>query len=583
MPAVMRCIFSGLVVGLAVVFFSLLPVGELVELKGYDLLHISRSRSEAPRDTVIVAIDEPSFAEIGRQWPWPRSLHAQLIDTLARSGASVIAFDILFADPSFPEEDDALARAIRSAGNVVLAADIEIAERQGFQRVMHVEPYAAFGAHARSGIAKIPLDRDNVVRRFLPKQEGEMLFSEQIALILKNGTNPIPPQTYITFRHPPGSFRTVSYYQALHPGEYLPKDFFRGKTVFVGKSLSNATGQTSDYFGTPFLFLDNSAMMSGVELQATMAENVLDGTYVFRASALLRFSVLLGLSILGALLQHQWRPVKSALFTLSGLLLYVIVVLVSFDFFNLWLPTLTAVPALGLPYGVSAISAYLVTERKRREVRNAFGHYLSPDILDKILANPDSLRLGGDQVEVTILFSDIVDFTSMAEKMPPAEIQGMLNLYLTEMTKIIFKEQGTIDKYIGDAIMAFWGAPLADPDHPLRACRAAVAMQDSLASLQEELRSRDYPAISVRIGIHTGIAAVGNMGSEHLFNYTVIGDTVNLASRLESANKEFGTKILISAATYGKTLGKIDARALGSIRVKGKSNEVNVYELRSCL
>jgi len=238
-----------------------------------------------------------------------------------------------------------------------------------------------------------------------------------------------------------------------------------------------------------------------------------------------------------------------------------------------------AVLPVFLSYVTHGAMTYIQTEKKRRELGRAFSHYLSPAVLNMVLERPEKLKLGGEKVEATILFSDIVDFTRISEKIPPEDVSLLLNLFFDDMTKIIFKFKGTVDKFIGDAVMVFWGAPLPDPEQALNACRTAIAMQDRLKSLRDEMKRDGLPEINIRIGINTGEVIAGNMGSSKLFNYTVLGDAVNLAARLETANREMCTSIIISKSVYEKAAGSVKARPLGSIQVKGKAAPVEIYEL----
>jgi len=571
-----RHLLIGLAAGVLAALLSILPPAELVELKGYDFLHALRPRSNPPSGLVLVTIDEPSFAETGLQWPWPRSLHARLVDALSRSGASVIAFDILFTETSAPVEDSAFTSAIRKAGNVVLAADIETSQEPGYDREMLVEPISAFSAVAKTGIAKVALDPDKFARRFYPARDEERLFPERIAM-MAGGHRRVPHDAYISFRYPPGSFQKASYYQALDPVRFLPPGFFQGKIVIIGKSVSNATGSTSDYFATPFF--QEKGLMSGSELQAVMTENVLAGRFVERAKVPLRIAILVVLGLAGSFLQWNWRPVRGTAATASALLGYLLLAFVLFEYAGFWVPTFIAAPAFILPYSYAMAEAYIVSERKRREIRRVFGHYLSPEVLESILAAPEKLQLGGTHVEATVLFSDLAGFTALSETLKPEYVSDVLNRYFSAMAKEIFSEHGTIDKFIGDSVMAFWGAPLPDPEHALRACRAALAMQAALKNLNQDLAAGGYPVLSARIGINTGGVVAGNIGSEDLFNYTVLGDAVNLASRLEGVNKEFGTSIMISEYVYEKVRELVEVRPLGRIRVRGRQEDVAIYEL----
>ncbi len=571
----------GLICGLAALVFSILPIGELVELKGYDLLHFFRRYASPPAEIVIVAIDEPSFAELRLQWPWPRSLHGKLIDSLKEAGASVIAFDVVFAEPSLSGEDRALADAMKRAGNVVLASDVEVIADRKYAQEMGIEPLTLFREQALTGIVTVPMDRDNVVRRFYPVKGDERLFAEQVAFARTKTVRRVPEGAIIWYAGPSRTFETVSYYQALEPSRYLPANSLRGKIIIVGKAVrsgSEPERSSPDIFATPFLFSGQRGLMYGAEIQANMVGDLLGGRFVTRPGKFKTGFLFFLMGILGSLIQIRWRPVRSGLFTLLCLAGYLALAYHSLERMNLWIPALPVALPLLLPYGIWGAEAYVRSEKRRREIKAAFSHYLSPSVLESVLSHPEDLKLGGKRVEATVLFSDIAGFTEIAEKMPPEDVAGLLNRYMGEMTAIILQHKGTLDKFIGDAIMAFWGAPADDADHALNACRAALAMQERLESLRKELKADGLPGIDVRIGIHSGMVIAGNMGSPGLFDYTVVGDTVNLASRLEGANKQFGTRILISDSVYKKV--KAEARPLGRIGVKGKTEEVEVYELR---
>jgi len=220
---------------------------------------------------------------------------------------------------------------------------------------------------------------------------------------------------------------------------------------------------------------------------------------------------------------------------------------------------------------------FFTEEKEKRWLKKTFGQYLSPAVINEIMKSPDALALGGKRQEMTVLFSDIRGFTTISEASSPEEVVALLNEYLTKMTEIVFKYQGTLDKFIGDAVMAFWNAPVEQKDHPRRAVLCAIDMIEELKKLQVKWRAEGKPVLDIGIGVNTGDMVVGNMGSLERMDYTVIGDNVNLGSRLESLNKEFKTHIIISESTYNNVRDIVNARSLGSTKVKGKEKAVQIY------
>jgi adenylate cyclase len=242
---------------------------------------------------------------------------------------------------------------------------------------------------------------------------------------------------------------------------------------------------------------------------------------------------------------------------------------------NLIYPVLTM---MTIYLGIT-VYRYVTEEREKKKVRGAFQYYLTASVVNEILKDPTKLKLGGDKKVLTVMFSDIRGFTSISEKLGPEELVHLLNEYLTAMTDMVFKYDGLLDKYIGDAIMAVFGAPLDQPDHALRACRTGIGMMSELRRLRERWAAEGRPDINIGIGINTGDMVVGNMGSQMRFDYTVMGDSVNLASRLEGTNKEYGTNIIISEFTYESVKGDLFCRELDAVRVKGKELPVRIFEL----
>jgi adenylate cyclase len=246
---------------------------------------------------------------------------------------------------------------------------------------------------------------------------------------------------------------------------------------------------------------------------------------------------------------------------------------------GLWADGVFLFSGLALSFAASTSFSYATEGRQRRQIKQMFSHYMSDLLIQDLLKNPGKLRLGGERRVLTVFFSDLAGFTSLSEKLSPEEVVTLLNRYLTAMTGIILESGGLIDKYEGDAIMAFWGAPLPQDDHACRACLAALDNQARLTELREEFLRQGLPPVRARIGINTGEMIIGNMGSSQRFDFTVIGDSVNLASRLEGAGKEYGVGITISEETYRLASDRVEVRELDLLRVKGKENPVRIYEL----
>jgi adenylate cyclase len=576
-----RRLLPGLIGGLAAVLVGFLPPGEFFELKGYDLLHLVKGAGHPSREIVIVAIDEASLAELGLRWPWPRNLHGRLVEELHASGASVVGFDVIFSEPASPAEDAAFAGAIRKNGVVVLASDVETVPAKNYVQEIAVEPLPMFAENARAGLASVTVDRDHVVRKLFPLKEGDRFFAQEIALAHSGKAGKAPAGAYIAY-NPPRSYTTVSYYQALNPAKFLPEGAFKGKIVIVGRVLKTSPepGRPSgDMFATPHLFAGESGLMSGAEIQANLVDGFLHGAFVERLDRRISVVLFLLAGLAGGLLQGSWRPLRSGLLTGAAVLACLAAASYLFLRHLVWIPAVMTSFALGVPYAAAGLQAYFQSESKRREIRRIFSHYLSPAVLETLLADPGKVTLAGRKTEATVLFCDIAGFTSLSENLAPEDVARLLNRYFDETTRIILSRGGTVDKFIGDAAMAFWGDPLPDPEHAYHACEAALEIQERIGRLAEELKKDGLPGIEVRIGICSGIVVVGNMGSSDLYNYTVLGDTVNTASRLEGANKECGTKILISGSAREKAGSLIEARRLEPVALRGKSRNVEVYEL----
>lgn len=374
----------------------------------------------------------------------------------------------------------------------------------------------------------------------------------------------------INYRGPHKTFPHYSFSDVLN-GE-APADAFKDRIVLVG---ATAIG-IYDMRVTPF-----SGTFPGVEIHANVIDNILKGDFVNRPDWIVVFDVLaillLGISLSTGI--PKVHAVYAMMFTVALVAVYILLNNYIFYNWNIWLTTVYPVIAMVFVSACVITYQFMTEERKKKQIRAAFSHYVAPSLINEILKDPDKLVLGGEERRLTVLFSDIRGFTTISEKLKPQVLVKLMNDYLTPMTEIVLKNGGTVDKYMGDAIMAFWGAPIWQEDHSIRACRAALDMLKKLAELQVELEKAGLPRIDIGIGLSTGMLTVGNMGSNTRFDYTVMGDTVNLGSRLEGLNKEYGTHAIVPKYTYQDVRNEFVLRPLDLIKVKGKAIPIKIYEL----
>jgi len=565
---------------------SFTPAWRTVELAGFDWLTITGQPPQADLPIVIVGIDEPSFGELRMQWPWPRHFHARLIDSLREAGAAAIGFDVVFPEPSqLPSDDQRLAEAVGRAGNVVLAAEEAVHETAYEQRKIRVEPLPELvSAGGAVGFIGVSLDRDSVVRRLPPARN---VFWRRVLDVYGQRVSlpPLPdvrPGDLIRFRGPGWPFRYASYYQALDPVSFLPRDFFKDRMVLVGlavKPSPELETRQADLFITPLWAWEGreGRLTPGVEVQAQMVATVLDRRVVREVPEALVLVVMVAVAICITWLMRPWQPLRSGARCLGLAAGVAGSSFVLFRYFDRWLPGAAILLGLALAYVGEGGLSFLREQALRRRIREAFSHYVSPHLVEEMIAHPDRLRLGGERRVLTILFSDLAGFTTLAERLSPEEVVRLLNRYLTEVAQVVIDSGGTVDKFLGDGVMAFWNAPLEDPDHALHACRAAVAMQAAIARLRGEFVQSGGTAIHMRVGIHTGSVIVGNMGSQTRFDYTAAGDDVNLTSRLEGANKVYGTDILLSETTAAAVVARFPLRHVDRVRVKGRTQAVEIF------
>jgi len=567
----------------AVALVARLPAWPLIDYRAFDYLSTIAAEPLPKDGPIIVAIDEPSLAEINVQWPWPRSLHAKLVSALRAAGARVVGLDIIFSEPSSPVEDEALAAAL--GPDVVLAGDETLVTSTQADQLIRVMPLQMFSDKlALTGIASVGLHRDGVLRQMPQYDDG---LAAMIATAAGQDAELPAAGSLIQSFGGPRTYPTVSYYQALDPENFLPPGIFKDRIVIVGLSLQNAPSIESggaDAFPTSYT-VHTGKLTAGAEIQATILDNLRLKRSIQEASAPMKQALLLvAVAIAAALVWTGtgWRTVAMGLGT--------IIVLFAMSYLALRFGRIFASPmAPALAFiGIASAQAtldYAQERRNRRQITRAFSQYLAPALVEQLARDPSKLKLGGEKRELSILFCDVRGFTTISEQLKddPQQLTTLINRLLTPLSDIVLSHGGTIDKYIGDCLMAFWNAPLDDPDHAIHAVSAALDMLDSMQALNDDLKveaeaaGRVYYPLRIGVGINTGECVVGNMGSTQRFDYSALGDAVNLAARLEGASKPYGVPLLIGENTAKIARAGFAIYELDRITVKGKTEQSPVF------
>jgi adenylate cyclase len=623
---------SGAVIALLLWRFGWLNIWEN---KTWDFRASAMAKPGKATDNIrLILLDQNSLdwakKENGWNWPWPREVYSAILDYCHRNGAKAVAFDVLFTEPSIygNEDDAALGKAIAKCGH--FAGAVFLGKKTGndkkwpaeipapvfkvigldqwlnstnsgniiFHRAtMPIQELAA-NATVLSNVHLEP-DPDGIYRsinffcvfdhKILPTlgfgaylaanpsvrmqiKPGQLMIDKRIVPIDRQG------YAVLNYRGISGTHKAYSAAAVIQSELRILKgetptirdtNAFRGKYVFFG-------------FSAPGLYDLRSSPVDGVypgvEIQATLLDNFLSGDFMRRSSAWLTITVVFFLALACAISASIFSSPAGSVSV--GLIFFSIPVLVSFGSYlqGLWFPLVVQEISVAFAIALALVVNYATEGRQKRFIKNAFQQYLSSAVIEQLIQHPERLKLGGERKVLSIFFSDLQGFTSISEGLDPKELTALLNDYLSAMTNIIHEEGGTVDKYEGDAIIAFWNAPLEVPEHAARAVRAAMRCQEVLAKMRAGFKERIGKEMFMRIGINTGPAIVGNLGSDTRFDYSMIGDAVNLASRLEGANKQFGTYTMISQFTRDM-LGDIPVvRELARIAVVGRKEPVVVYE-----
>ena len=559
--------------GLVVVAYAL-DVLDGPELDTIDARFEIRGDQGPAEDVVVVEIDDVSFSELGETWPFPRSLHAQAVERLRRAGAKVIAYDIQFTEPTVPREDNALIgavdRATGSTGVVLATTEVE----QGGQTNVFGGDQVVRQAGARAGSSNYVNDSDGVIRRLPYTVEGLESFAIVAAEEFRGRRLPVREGfEWIDFRGPPGTIKSVPF-SRLVEGR-VPPEVFRDKVVVIGATAPSLQDVHATAVG-------GDTPMSGPEIQANAIATALAGFPLERSSDGLNVVLIVLLGMVGPGIALWLGPVRAAI---AGALLAALFAVAVQLAFNSGLIVSFLYPLASLLLGaVGALAIGLVLDAFERErVRDVFSRFVPEPVVDEVLKNVDEdLRLGGERQLVTVLFSDVRGFTGFAETRSPETVIEVLNQYLTSMTDVILKHGGTLVAFMGDGIMAVFGAPIPMDDHADRALAAAREMAGpALERFNEWLRADGHgDGFTMGIGLNSGAVMAGNVGSERRLEYTVIGDTTNTASRIEGMTKGTPHSVYVSDSTR-RLLAEShpDLVHVDELEVRGRQAKVVIWTI----
>jgi len=588
-----------LVVVLVIQGFVALGLFQSLENNLYDFWFMSRGTQDPGEDIVILAIDDPSIERIG-PLAWPRTIHAQLLNILKDCRA--VCFDLTFSADQDAKNDQALGKAIEDHGNIILPVKFVFTTDADGSINQYVEQPidTLLAGYPAMGFVNMATDNDDVVRRptLVDVNFGTPLPSLGLAIAmtaenipykelkltpgwLTVGKHRIPVdkenRALANFYGPMHTFKTISYADAIE-GKVKP-DYFKDKIILIGPE----TAEDHDTYSTPSTASNMVAKgllpSPGVEIHATILQNILADDWFRDINPWLNFAFLLLLVLLTSMAIHGRGAWLGALGTLVAL-----AIALAASYFawksHWWIHGATPMVALFITYAGSTAIDFIQAEMDRRKTKAMFSRYVSPDVVDQLMANPEQMALGGKKQEVTIMFTDIRGFTAFSENKDPVDVIHRLNEYLTAQTDAILKHGGTLDKYMGDGLMAFFGAPIYYEDHVERAVKVAHEIQERVKELNHKWAEMGEVPLLIAVGINTGPVVVGNVGSPDRMDYTLIGEDANLASRVEALTKLFETLVLVSQRSYdllpeGEIKNSLNY--VGEELVKGFTNPIKVY------
>jgi adenylate cyclase len=569
---------------------------ERIEYSIRDMLMRVRGPQKPSSNIAIVAIDDFSFNWTGYQWPWPRSYLAEIVDQVRAGGGKVVGLDIFLFEPDKePQNDQTFADALGKMPAAITPIQIIKKPVDTFTVSTLSQPLSVYQSVLKgSGITAFTRDEDAIVRsvRAYDTYNDKIYYHwafeiARLYLGIDPPSNPTSTDIQFNGQNVPlragqllvnyaGPAETYPTYSAsnVHDGVTLEEnpDAFRDKIVLIGAT----TVTMQDVYPTPF---SAQVPTPGVEIVASAVDTLISGKFLQEAPPWVAFIAILVAALIATLISRVKQPSLTITLLIAAMLGYLGVVLFSFLKLHYILPTMTPQIMLFLGVILPTLEQAVSQELEKRRVRNLFSRFISPEMVDQMMSTQDLNSLN-KRSDISIIFSDIRGFTTLSEKLSPEDVVALLNPYLEAMSKVIYKHGGTVDKYEGDAIIAFFGEPVPFKDHAVRALRAALDMRVALDELRKQWeREGRHSQIEMGIGINSGEVFVGLLGSAQRINYTVIGDNANLASRLQDLTKTYAWPILISESTYQQVKDEFDAEFADAVLVKGKTKPVNVYKV----